>query len=812
MNKIRFKIICYLKTLSLHIVYLMRQFLIYILSLFCLCLIVQARENILYKPMQNNPIQLIDSVNKRPTVGIVLSGGGAKGLAHIGVLKALEENNIQIDYIAGTSMGAIIGGLYASGYSVDSIERIFYSEELNRWLSSEIDNQYKYYFQIPKIEPTLFRLNFEIDKKLKPELPMSLIDPVQMDYAFMQFFTEANELCKGDYSHLMIPFLCIASNVSEKKQSVQRSGNLGRSIRASMTFPLFFSPITIDGDIMCDGGVYNNFPSKEMQEYYHPDVMIGVKVVDNFSTPNEEDLVLYVENMMTSISNYELPETNSLMLEPNMKSVDIMDFTKQKNCILQGYDNTIANINKIKELIPNLEQESQIRKKRDDFNNRKRKHKIGNIIVHGVDDATKDHFEKILTMGIHNDSITLEDLKANYLNFASLPNITSIKPDIYYDNFIRSYVLDLNVKTKNLLRTKIGGMLSTDPISNMFIGLEYDFYKHFSYTLKTNYYIGRYYSSAMFYFRMGFPNKVLPYYLETEMNFNKWNYFRSRNGLFEYSANNYLIQRENNLQMRFVFPTSRRGKMVLKVGVGHMTDKYFNTNAIIASDINDVSDFFNFATALSNDYNTLDDYFYPTQGFQNKLNVQFVTGKEEFKERGADNNITQNHTWMQASYKFKYYNPINRRYSIGVQADVYYSSQDLFFTRKASLLAAGIYAPTQETMTRFYQEYRANQYLAGGLENCMLLGTSFFGAASVRLGTYLFVPVKQILSNDNNQPYYGEMFQKVYFISSLAFVLSTRVGNLSLSASYTQRDNNLSPWNFSVSFGKIIFNNRNIDN
>lgn len=87
-------------------------------------------------------------------------------------------------------------------------------------------------------------------------------------------------------------------------------------------------------------------------------------------------------------------------------------------------------------------------------------------------------------MGIHNDSITLEDLKANYLNFASLPNITSIKPDIYYDNFIRSYVLDLNVKTKNLLRTKIGGMLSTDPISNMFIGLEYDFYKHFSYTLK----------------------------------------------------------------------------------------------------------------------------------------------------------------------------------------------------------------------------------------------------------------------------------------------------------------------------------------
>ena len=246
MNKIRFKIICYLKTLSLHIVYLMRQFLIYILSLFCLCLIVQARENILYKPMQNNPIQLIDSVNKRPTVGIVLSGGGAKGLAHIGVLKALEENNIQIDYIAGTSMGAIIGGLYASGYSVDSIERIFYSEELNRWLSSEIDNQYKYYFQIPKIEPTLFRLNFEIDKKLKPELPMSLIDPVQMDYAFMQFFTEANELCKGDYSHLMIPFLCIASNVSEKKQSVQRSGNLGRSIRASMTFPLFFSPITIN--------------------------------------------------------------------------------------------------------------------------------------------------------------------------------------------------------------------------------------------------------------------------------------------------------------------------------------------------------------------------------------------------------------------------------------------------------------------------------------------------------------------------------------------------------------------------------------
>ncbi|MBO6117966.1 MAG: patatin-like phospholipase family protein [Bacteroidales bacterium] len=758
----------------------------------------------------------------RPKIGLVLSGGGAKGLAHIGVLKALEQNNIPIDYIAGTSMGAIIGGLYASGYSPEEIEQIFYSEELNEWLSSKIADKYKSYLHLPSSSSALLSVGFDIDRNFKAEIPLSLINPIQMDFAFNQFFASANEACGEDFGKLMIPFFCIASDVGQRKQVLLDHGNLGRCIRASMTFPFFFSPIDIDGHLLCDGGVYNNFPSYEMMELYNPDILIGVKVAGNFDEPNAEDLVLYIENMVAVDSRYDLPCQRSLMIEPDMSFVDIMDFSKRQQCIQMGYLSACEKADSIKLLlgVDSLQQDYNGIRQR--FNAKKKHPVLGNILVHGVDEKAAVHIDKLLTMNLNKDSIYLEDIKPNYLTVADLPAVSSLNSQVYYDNFLKTFILDVNVKTKNLLIAKVGGILSTDPISNMFVGLEYNFFHRYAYKMQINGYFGRYYAASGLDFRMDIPNRTFPFYLKGEININRWNYFRNRTGLFEYSANNYLVQREADIQLKFGVPAGRRGKIELKTGIGFTNDKYFNNNLISSYDTNDVTTFQNFVAGVLFEINTLNNDIYPTRGSFIKFNMQLVTGKEEFIPGTTytydpslyQGNVlySKNHSWAQAQLETKFFKNVTERYSAGLITKYFHSFQELFSTRRSSLLNAGYFAPTLETFTRFYPEYRANQFAAAGTEQSFKIGSSFLGETSLRGGLYGFLPIREILANDDNQPYYGNLFSKFYFIGALSFITATPLGNLSLSLSYTQReDTALTPWNISLSFGTVIFNNKNID-
>src|SRR5574344_81868 len=127
-------------------------------------------------------------------VGLVLSGGGAKGLTHIGVIRALEENGIPIDYVTGTSMGAIVGSLYAMGYSPDDMVELLSSPDFKRWYTGEVEEEYVYYFKKNEPTPELFniKLSFKDSLSLKPQfLPTSVVDPIQMNLVFVQLFDQA---------------------------------------------------------------------------------------------------------------------------------------------------------------------------------------------------------------------------------------------------------------------------------------------------------------------------------------------------------------------------------------------------------------------------------------------------------------------------------------------------------------------------------------------------------------------------------------------------------------------------------------------
>ena len=192
-------------------------------------------------------------------VGLVLSGGGAKGAAHIGVIKALEENNIPIDYITGTSIGAIIGSLYAMGYSPEEMLELMLSKEFSYWQTGTVEEQYTYYFKEPYPTPEFAHFSIDMSDSLQIKasfLPQSLINPIQMNQAFMALFSQATAKAGWNFDNLFVPFRCVASDIYTKKPIIFKNGDLGDAVRASMTFPFFFQPIWKDSIPLFDGGFH----------------------------------------------------------------------------------------------------------------------------------------------------------------------------------------------------------------------------------------------------------------------------------------------------------------------------------------------------------------------------------------------------------------------------------------------------------------------------------------------------------------------------------------------------------------------------
>ena len=162
-------------------------------------------------------------------VGVVMSGGGAKGLYHIGVMKALEENGIPVDYVSGTSMGSIIAGLYAIGYTPDEMAEVFKSDQIKYWMSGKIKPQYIYYFRQKQPNAAMVSLRLDLrnrNKKMVAQLPTNLIPSDQIDMSFVEFFAAPNAQCGGDFDKLFVPFRCVATDAAAQKEVVYRNGDL----------------------------------------------------------------------------------------------------------------------------------------------------------------------------------------------------------------------------------------------------------------------------------------------------------------------------------------------------------------------------------------------------------------------------------------------------------------------------------------------------------------------------------------------------------------------------------------------------------
>ena len=285
--------------------------------------------------------------NKRPKVGLVLSGGGAKGLAHIGVLKVIDSLNIKIDYIAGTSMGAIVGGLYASGYNANQLDSIFSNIDVDALLQDYTPREAKSFYEKRNDEIYALTLPFN---KFKLGLPSGLSKGLY-NFNLISLLTQHVSNVR-DFNQLPIPFLCIATDAETGEKMVLDKGILAQCMVASGALPTLYSPVEINGRLLIDGGVIDNYPVEELLAK-GVDIVIGVDVQDGLKTRNE---LKGVTSLLAQINNFSMIEkmegkqkATNIYIKPDIKGYSVVDFEKGNEIIVKGKEKALEFV---KELTP----------------------------------------------------------------------------------------------------------------------------------------------------------------------------------------------------------------------------------------------------------------------------------------------------------------------------------------------------------------------------------------------------------------------------------------------------------------------------
>lgn len=290
----------------------------------------------------------INAQDDRPRVGLVLSGGSAHGLAHIGVLKVLEEQGVKIDYITGTSMGSIIGGLYAMGRSAEEIEKLTREQDWSELLATDVPLD-----EIAPSEKTYhnrYGLTLEI-KEGGVSLPRGFLNSQKLDLQLNRMFCPAHDI--DNFDNLAYPFKCVSVNIENGDVEVLDHGYLGTAVRSSMAIPSVFAPVEMDGKLLVDGGLIRNFPVDEVIEM-GADIIIGVYVGSKLEEKESLNNLLEILNqsafMMGILDSEEQKEKVDILIEPDVKNFPSFGFDQTDVLTREGYIAATEQIEKIKQL------------------------------------------------------------------------------------------------------------------------------------------------------------------------------------------------------------------------------------------------------------------------------------------------------------------------------------------------------------------------------------------------------------------------------------------------------------------------------
>lgn len=376
-------------------------------------------------------------------VGLVLSGGGAKGLAHIGTLKVIDSLGIRIDYVAGTSMGAIIGSLYASGYSGKEIDSIFKGVNFDDIISDNLPRKAKTFYERDNSEKYAVTLPF---KKFKVKLPRALSRGQNTLSLLTKLTLHVSDI--DDFSKLPIPFFCVATNIENGEAVYLESGSLPQSILASGAFPSLFQPVRIDDKVLIDGGVVNNYPIDELKAK-GVDIIIGVDVQDDLGTRDQlqsaTKILLQINNYRTINDMKIKSKKTDIYIKPDITNFSVVSFGEGKTIIDNGVVETNKHIEALKNIVA-----KQIKKKPE----LAKITPIDSLRIKGISVNGLDKYSRAYVLGKlkfnPDEEISYNTFQEGVNNLAATNNFENVSYKLTPSLAKDGYVMDVNLKESRL--------------------------------------------------------------------------------------------------------------------------------------------------------------------------------------------------------------------------------------------------------------------------------------------------------------------------------------------------------------------------
>lgn len=558
------------------------------------------------------------SNGKVPKIGVVLSGGGAKGLAHIGVLKILEEEGVRVDYIGGTSMGAMVGGLYASGYTAKQLDSIFRVIDFDRVVQDNLPRRVKSFYDKENDEKYAITFPFQ---KMRFGIPVALSKGQNTYNLFNQLLFDSRHIT--NFNDLPIPFLCIATDIETGEEVILNKGNLAQAIVASGSFPTLFTPIEIDGRSLTDGGIVNNYPIDEVRKM-GADIIIGVDVqadlMDRKELNSAVKVVTQIINFQKLGTMQEKINSTEIYIKPDITGFNVVSFSDGSQIVKNGEDEA----KKYRELFRKIAEIQKMDKKEGRPRQDPSMYNISDIAIRGTENYSRSYILGKLRFK-PNEPVSFADFNEGFNRLNATQNFrfigyhfeddnqggdklivnlsedeikTFIRFGLHYDELYKSGLL-INVTHKKLLTRN-------DVISgDLVLG------DNFRYNLD-------YYIDNGFHWSFGFRSRFNQFKTDIPANFS--GYIPDLEGLKNISVSYYDFTNQAYFQTIF--------KQIFSVGAGlehKVIDVNSGTITINGQDFNDVYKSSNFLSTYG--YITIDTYdkkYFPKSGIYFDGNFKWI--------------------------------------------------------------------------------------------------------------------------------------------------------------------------------------------
>ncbi len=745
---------------------------------------------------------LTAGASARPRVGLVLSGGGAKGIAHIGVIQAFEENDIPIDYITGTSMGAIVGSLYASGFTPAEMIELIASPGFADWSTGKINPDYVYYFLQQPVTPAFVNLNIGRDStKVTSVLPMSLINPIPMNMAFPEIYSRYTAQCRGDFDKLFVPFRCVTSDVYAKHKVVLSKGSLADAVRMSMSFPMIFEPIELDGVPMYDGGIYDNYPVDVMMETFDPDVVIGVNVGSKSAAPDSRNPMGQLEDMIMQPDNYPFPYDKGVNIRIDVDQFSLLDFGKYQEIYDIGYRRGLEMVDSVKLRTGVGVAMQDVAARRAEFKTRTPEVVISKVEVTGGTPGENEYISQLFAPRRGEKTLTFDEARDAYYRAVSSGRLQNLVPTPVL-NPDGTFTLKYRAVVKEDFSVGVGGYISSSTSSMLFFHGGYNPLRFKGLEANADFWLGQSYLGAQatgtFYYNTARPTALSLRFVATKRRYNE-----TERLFYQFSAPDFIQRSELFGQLAFTIGPTLRSRIDIGTGYGHLTDRYVADITDGEGPADKDRTVFNLGQIFARwEANTLDNRYAPTSGARYMASAMGVAGRYHLYQAGGAPELTDHTLWGQLDLLALRYFPVGRRFALGTEARAMLSTRRLLPTYQASIVAAEASHPTPSTYNVFNQALRANSFVSVDLQPVWKVSSTF----QLRGDMHGFLPLRKIKPGpDGVSARYGRWLSDPEFFGELRAQLNLPFGTISAYGNYATGGTG---WNCGISIGTFILASR----